>query len=225
MDRNVSTAARGSGERRFSSSGPGQARAMPTSARTAATVGRGCRSRGAAAAARSSTRRRKTGSEVYWAMPLPSANGRCPRSRSRGRQPSIVVSRVTTSASQPAASARPKRLSTSSSDVDQYSWNQRGESPMAAAQVSIDTDAWLENTRGTPSPAAARATARSASGCTSSSAPTGPSSTGAGSRRPNSSTELSRSLTSRSTRGTTDHRSKAARLARWVVSLPAPPAT
>ena len=84
-------------------------------------------------------------------MPLPSANGRCPRSRSRGRQPSIVVSSVTTIASQPAASARPTRLSTSSSDVDQYSWNQRGASPIAAAHSSIDTDAWLEKTIGTPS--------------------------------------------------------------------------
>ena len=43
-----------------------------------------------------------------------------------------------------------------------------------------------------------------------------PSSSGAGSRRPNSSTEVSRWLTSRSTRGTTAHRSNAARLARWV---------
>jgi hypothetical protein len=114
---------------------------------------------------------------------------------------------VTTSASQPLASARPSRLSTSSSDVDQYSWNHRGAESMAesmaAAHSSIGTDAWLEKTIGTPSDAAARATARSAAGCTSSSAPTGPSSSGAGSRRPNSSTEVSRTLTSRSTRGTT----------------------
>ena len=199
---------------------------MPTSALTAAGVGRGCGSpRAGGGRAAASTSRRNTGSDVYCAMPLPSANGRCPRSRSRGRQPSIVVSRVTTSASQPAASARPTRLSTSSSDVDQYSWNQRGASPMAAAHSSIDTDAWLEKTIGTPSDAAARATARSASSCTSSSAPTGPSSSGAGSRRPNSSTEVSRRLTSRSTRGTTAHRSNAARLARWVASSPAPPAT
>ena len=135
------------------------------------------------------------------------------------------MSSVTTIASQPAASARPTRLSTSSSDVDQYSWNQRGASPIAAAHSSIDTDAWLEKTIGTPRDAAARATARSASSCTSSSAPTGPSSSGAGSRRPNSSTEVSRLLTSRSTRGTTAHRSNAARLARWVASSPAPPAT
>jgi len=198
---------------------------MLASARTAAGVGRGCGSRGPPAATFSSTRRRNTGSEVYWAIPLPSAKGRCPRSRSRGRQPSIVVSRVTTTASQPEASARASRLSTSSSEVDQYSWNHRGESPMTEAHSSIDTDAWLENTIGTPVAAAARATARSASRCTSSSAPTGPSSRGAGSRRPNSSTEVSRLLTSRSTRGITAHFSKAARLARWVTSSPAPPAT
>ena len=175
-------------------------------------------------AARSSTSRRNTGSEVYCAMPLPRAKGRWPRSRSRGRQPSIVVSRVTTTASQPLASARRSRLETSSSDVDQYSCIQRGLAPIAAAVVSIGTDAWLENTIGMPVAAAARATARSASECTSSSAPTGPSSTGAGSRRPNSSTEVSRLLTSRRTRGTTCHRSKAARSARTVASPPAPPA-
>ena len=135
------------------------------------------------------------------------------------------MSSVTTSASQPLASARPTRLSTSSSDVDQYSWNHRGEEPIAAAHSSIGTDAWLEKTIGTTRDAAARATARSAAGCSSSSAPTGPSNRGAGSRRPNSSTEVSRTLTSRSTRGTTAYRSNAVRLARWVDSSPAPPAT
>jgi hypothetical protein len=89
----------------------------------------------------------------------------------------------------------------------------------------MEYDPWLENTIGTPVAAAARATARSASSCTSSSAPTGPSSSGAGMRRPNSSTEVSRLLTSRSTRGTTAHLSNAARLARCVTSSPAPPAT
>ena len=96
---------------------------------------------------------------------------------------------------------------------------------MAAEQSSIETEAWLEKIMGTPVDAAARATARSASLWTSSSAPTGPSSRGPGSRRPNSSIDVSRALTSRSTRGMTAHLSKAARLARWVASSPAPPAT
>ena len=91
-------------------------------------VGNGWRSRDAEApastgagvpATRASTRRRNTGSEVYCAMPLPSANGRWPRSRSRGRQPRTWVSRVTTTASQPAASARDRKLATSSSELDQ----------------------------------------------------------------------------------------------------------
>lgn len=137
----------------------------------------------------------------------------------------MVVSRVTTTASQPLASARPSRLSTRASEVDQYSCAQRGAAPIAAALVSIGTEAWLEKTIGRPVAAAARATARSASGWTSSRAPTGPSSTGAGSRRPNSSTEVSRALTSRSTRGTTCQRSNAARSARAVASSPALPAT
>src|SRR3954447_13777934 len=51
MPRKVSTAARGSGERRLASSGPGHARAIPTSARTADGVGNGSRSRLADSAA------------------------------------------------------------------------------------------------------------------------------------------------------------------------------
>src|SRR3954453_21402267 len=104
-------------------------------------------------------------------MPLSNANGRGPRAKAGGGQPSIVVSSGTTTASQPVASARPSRLSTSSSDVDQYSCIQRGADPIAAAVGSIGTEAWLEKTIGTPTAAAALATARSASGCTSSSAP------------------------------------------------------
>jgi hypothetical protein len=48
---------------------------------------------------------------------------------------------------------------------------------------------------------------------------------GAGSMRPKSSTLVSRSDTSRSIRGTIRQRSKAARLARIVAPVPAPPAT
>ena len=48
----------------------------------------------------------KTGSLVYCAMPMPRCEREEPRSRSRARQPSSVVSSVTTIASQPHASAR-----------------------------------------------------------------------------------------------------------------------
>ena len=61
-----------------------------------------------------------------------------------------MVSSVTTIASQPHASARRTKLATSSSDVLQYSWNQRGASPIAAAHSSIGTDAWVEKIIGTP---------------------------------------------------------------------------
>ena len=59
----------------------------------------------------------KTGSLVYCAIPLPRRNGRYARSRSRIRQPSIVVSSVSTIALQPHRSARETRLATSSFDV------------------------------------------------------------------------------------------------------------
>ena len=98
MSRNVCTAARGIGERRFSSSLPGYRRDIASRVATAPAVissrspsGRGRRDRSAA-------RARKRGSDVYWAMPSPRANGSEPRSRSCGRQPSTVVSTVTTSA-------------------------------------------------------------------------------------------------------------------------------
>ena len=48
----------------------------------------------------------KTGSLVYCAIPFPRRNGRYARSRSRIRQPSIVVSSVSTIAEQPQRSAR-----------------------------------------------------------------------------------------------------------------------
>jgi hypothetical protein len=60
------------------------------------------------------------------------------------RQPSMVVSSVTTIASQPHASARRAKLSTSSSRVLQYSWNHRGASPRISVTSSIATDAWFE---------------------------------------------------------------------------------
>ncbi len=137
----------------------------------------------------------------------------------------MVVSRVTTIASHPLVSARRTKLATSSSEVLQYSWNQRGASPITAAHSSMERDAWLEKIIGIPSAAAARATARSASRWASSSTPIGASRKGAGTRRPNSSTDVSRAETSRSTRGTIRRRSNAARFASIVLSSPAPPAT
>jgi hypothetical protein len=66
---------------------------------------------------RSSTSRLKTGSLVYCAIPLPSANGKKARSRSRGRQPKSVVPSVITIASQPQALALRTKLATSSFEV------------------------------------------------------------------------------------------------------------
>ena len=86
-------------------------------------------------------------------------------------------------------------------------------------------DAAQDSTIGRPRPAAARATARSASGCTMPSTPTGASSTGAGSAVPQTSVPRSRAVTPRNIRGSSRHRSKAARLAAIVRSEPAPPAT
>ena len=108
--------------------------------------------------------------------------GDTPRSRSRQRRPSIVVSSVTTIASQPLASARRRSWRRARRRCFQSSWNQRGESPIAAAHSSIGRDAWLEKIIGTPSPAAARATATSASRwCASSRTPIGASRNGDGS--------------------------------------------
>ena len=136
------------------------------------------------AASRSATICWKRGSEVYCAMPMPRENGRLPRLRSCGRHPSIVVSRVTTSASEPMASARRMRLSTSCSSVLQYSWNHRGACPITAATCSIGLQPWLEMTNGTPCPAAAPAASRSLSRCASAAAPMGASSSGVGRSRP-----------------------------------------
>ena len=62
------------------------------------------------------------------------------------RQPSTCVSRVTTTASQPAASARRSSEALSSSEALQYSWNHREPAPIAAATSSIGRDAWFDST-------------------------------------------------------------------------------
>ncbi len=62
------------------------------------------------------------------------------------------------------------------------------------------------------------------SGVTRPSTPTGAIISGEVSVVPNSSTEVSRSAVARSIRGTSAHWSKAATLARWVDSVPLPPA-
>ena len=162
---------------------------------------------------------------MYWAIPMPRANGSDPRFRSCGRQPSIVVSRVTTSADAPMASARPMNESTSASSVDQYSWYHREPSPIARAVASIGEEPWLDRMYGTPTADAAAPTISSAPRRTSPAAPIGATSIGAGSRIPNSDTDRSREDTSRNILGTRAHRSNAARLARIVAPSPAPPAT
>ncbi len=97
-----------------------------------------------AAATRSRTISMKRGSEVYCAMPIPWVKGNDPRSRSWVRQPSIVVSSVTTRAFAPADSARPMRESTRPSSTDQYSWYHHGTSPMAFAVSSMGEQPWVE---------------------------------------------------------------------------------
>ena len=85
----------------------------------------------------------------------------------------------------------------------------------------------VEATIGTPVRAAAAAVARSP--CPSWAhrpiTPMGAMNSGEGSVIPNSSTDMSRFAAPTNIRGTTPHRRKALTLARWVCSLPAPPAT
>src|SRR5690606_10532133 len=104
----------------------------------------------AGASTRACTRPRKTGSLVYWAIPRPRVKGKYARSRSRVRQPSRWVSRVTTIASHPDASARASSEALRSSDADQYSWKSVGASGAARTISSIGTEAWLEIVYGTP---------------------------------------------------------------------------
>ena len=111
------------------------------------------------------------------------------------------------------------------SSVGQYSWYQRGAVPGASATSSIVCEDAVDSTIGTPSSAAARATASSPSGCMIDITPIGASSSGAGIGVPSTVVDQSRSVVSRSIRGTNPYRSKAARLARIVAPVPAPPAT
>jgi hypothetical protein len=97
-------------------------------------------------------------------------------------------------------------------------------SPSAFDTRSIGRDAWLERIMGVSRERAARATATSALRWTISSTPIGATRNGLGSVRPSSSTRVSRSETSRSIRGTIACLSNAARLARIVAPVPAPPA-
>ncbi|GED83013.1 hypothetical protein TNCT6_00980 [Streptomyces sp. 6-11-2] len=159
------------------------------------------------------------------AVPTPCRNGRYAWSRSRGRQASSGVSRVTTRTLNPDAPARLNRLRVTSRSLAQYSWNQRSASPIASATCSMGVLEADDRTNGTPCAAAARAAAGSASGCRIDSTPTGASASGAGRVRPSTSTDRSRAWTSRSMRGTIRRRSRAARLARAVLPLPALPVT
>src|SRR5205085_9719843 len=106
-------AVRGFADRTFRQNDQGCDRASSTTAARAARFGRSSSVGGGV----SSTSRLKTGSEVYCEIPLPRRNGRYVRSRSGKRHPSMVVSSVATSATQPQSSARRRKLATSSSDV------------------------------------------------------------------------------------------------------------
>ena len=181
MPRNVSTAARGSGERRLSRNEPGHALAMLTSARTAAGVGRGCGSRGPAA-------RRPLLDE-----PAEDRVGGVLRDALAERERQVAEVEV---AGPPAEHRGVER------DDDRVAARRLGPPDQALDQLVGRRPVQLEPARArrpwrrrtppwAPTPgwrrpsarrgdAAARATARSASACTSSSAPTGPSSSGAG---------------------------------------------
>ncbi len=105
-----------------------------------------------------------------------------------------------------------------------YSWNHLGASPMTAAISSIVTDDTVLSVNGIPSAAAARAGARSPSECMMPCTPIGARRNGAAVFVPRTSVEISRTATSLSTRCFSLTLSKAARLARMVSPLPAPPA-
>ena len=96
------------------------------------------------------------------------------------RQPRIVVSSVTTIASQPHASARLTRLSTSRLACSSRAGTSAGCRPELAATSSIGVDAWLEKIIGMPVAAAAARDGESASRWASSSTPIGASSTNGG---------------------------------------------
>ncbi len=133
------------------------------------------------------------------------------------------MSRVSTSTPNPAALARPRKLSATSLSFGQYSWNQRWPWPLASATSSIVQDAAVDMTIGTPAAAAARATATSPSGWAILSTPTGPSRIGAASRVPSTVLAYEAALTSVSIRGTIRHRRNAAVFSLTVSSVPAPP--
>jgi len=116
-------------------------------------------------------------------------------------------------------------LAHTSSSFGQYSWNQRGPSPLAAAISSIEYEAAVDMIIGTPRSAATRAVASSPSGCTIDWTPIGASSTGAGISVPSTVVARERFVASRSMRGTRRHLSNAARLARAVAPELAAPAT
>ncbi len=164
----------------------------------------------------------KRGSEVYCAMPSPRANGNDPRLRSCGRQPSIVVSSVTTSA----FARRPRPVRSSSPPAARRSTSRAGTrtawSPMARAVSSIGLQPCEEKTYGVPGGAAPRAMCTSLSGAIS--APPRPGRAAAATARSVPGTVVGRShvVVPCSIRGTIRQRSKASRLCR--ILAPEPPA-
>ena len=127
----------------------------------------------------------------------------------------------------PAASARDTRLAARSRSVGVYSWKKPGVPPNRAATSSSGSADSVEAIIGTPVRAAASAVARSP--CPSWAhrpiTPIGAISSGDGSLIPKSSTDRSRRDAPTNIRGIRPHWANAATLARWVCSLPAPPAT
>ena len=225
MPRNVSTAARGSGERRFSRSG---ARATPATCRRAPARRRSSAAAAARAAPAAAARALDQPAERRVGGVL-----RDPLAERERQVPEVQVARPPAEhrrvqrdddGSQPAASARPSRLSTSSSDVDQYSCIHRGASPIAAAVLHrhrrlVGEDHRHADRRRGPGDRQVGLRVHQLQGADRPEQQR---------RRQPSSEQLDGGvprLTSRSTRGTTAHRSNAARSARWVSSSPAPPAT
>lgn len=110
--------------------------------------------------------RRKTGSEVYCAMPIPFKKGRKPNSRSRTRQPNSAGVQGDDDTGAP-ASLRTFQISCHNQVVRTapIQLEKPGEFPISLATASMWTDAWLEKTKGMPNAEAARPTAKSTSGC------------------------------------------------------------
>ena len=142
----------------------------------------------------------------------PRRNGKFDVARSRGRQPGIQVSSVTTMPLKPAASARCTKLAARSRSVGVYSWKKPGVSPNSAA-TCFHRVGRSSSTRSSARPCARRRAPspgrRDRPVQHRAITPTGAIITGDGNVIPNSSTERSRSLAPTNIRGISPQRSKA----------------